>query len=310
VLGGDDLFLRGISLPVYGSTGVAGTAFICPNPSTLRVAGSSLHLVYRDCPPPVIPLLGGAFHVSSEAQLQYAIGQGSWIVLDADVTLTSPLPMVRSRLRVTGGRCTAPGNATCRYAISGGNAFRIFRVQHSELWLENLVLINGWGQPTIGQVADSDGSGGAVSLIDSIGTFVNVVFSNHNATGNGGAVFATRGSVNFTTCRLTANKAGASGGAVYVDSVLTIVNTTVINNDAGGDGGAVAQAVGSTGHYSGCLFDSNVAGLTAGAVYTGPKATSRFDLCAFSNNIAEDGLDMFIKVSSRWIALASFLWLQ
>lgn len=297
VLGGDDLFLRGLLLPVYGSVGVAGTAFICPNPSTLRVAGSSLNLVYRDCPPPVIPFVGGAYHVGTEAQLRYAMSQGDWIVLDADVVLTSPLPAVRSQLRLTGGKCSTPGNGTCRFSISGGNAFRIFRVQSSELWLENLLLVGGWGQPTIGHVADSDGSGGAVSLINSVGTFVNVVFANHNATGNGGAVFATGGSVNFTRCLFTGNKAGASGGALYLDSVVTMVNCTVTKNTAGGDGGAVSLAVSSTGHFSGCLFDSNVAGLTAGAVYTGPKATSRFDLCAFTNNVAQDGLDMYIKVS-------------
>ncbi|GAQ79059.1 hypothetical protein KFL_000230370, partial [Klebsormidium nitens] len=295
VLGGDDLFLRGLLLPVYGSVGVAGTAFICPNPSTLKVAGSSLNLVFRDCPPPVIPFVSGAFRVSTEAQLRYAMSQGDWIILDADVVLTSPLPVVRSQLRLTGGACSAPRNGTCRFSISGGNAFRIFRVQSSELWLENLLLVGGWGQPTIGHVADSDGSGGAVSLTNSVGTFVNVVFANHNATGNGGAVFATGGSVNFARCLFTGNKAGASGGALYLDSVITMVNCTVTKNTAGGDGGAVSLAVSSTGHFSGCLFDSNVAGLTAGAIYTGPKATSRFDLCAFTNNVAQDGLDMYIK---------------
>ncbi|MEM9237628.1 MAG: right-handed parallel beta-helix repeat-containing protein [Verrucomicrobiota bacterium] len=64
---------------------------------------------------------------------------------------------------------------------------------------------------------------------------------------NGGAIYSTGSTLDFTNCRFTGNEARAGGGAAYLTgSTVSMTNCLLSGNEVDGNGGAIANFSGST----------------------------------------------------------------
>jgi hypothetical protein len=154
-------------------------------------------------------------------------------------------------------------------------------------------LQNDDGQVTItdatftGNRAD-DPAAGAGGAIHSTGPAAvlrvrSTTFRANRAEAVGGAVAATHvvevGALNFVVSVFDGNSAAGAGGAVFYDggaepgSSLAVSITTLVNNESGGDGGAVFLANPTGGEsLTNVTLTQNAAAGFGGAVYAGPGA--------------------------------------
>ena len=105
----------------------------------------------------------------------------------------------------------------------------------------------------------------------------------------GGAIFATRCTVELRQCAITGNAAQYAGGGLYVErgSELTFLNGSVLaDNSASYEGGGV-YVVGSTLRARHLTVEGN-RGLSGGGLYAASAAQLHMQHCKFSGNAARD----------------------
>jgi hypothetical protein len=149
-----------------------------------------------------------------------------------------------------------------------------------------------------------DDRGGAVYAADE-GTdlvFDNVVISGNLAYGGGGGVFLKTGATaSFTNCAILDNKTTTSyGGGIAVNAgSVTLSNTRIEGNWAGGSGGGIALDA-SSAQLTACVVDSNRAnGDDGGGICL--YNTSDLDMTdshVEGNYSADDGGGLFANVTS------------
>ena len=179
-----------------------------------------------------------------------------------------------------------PGNPECAHGYRDGQGGAIF-VRDAILHVFGVAFRNnaasspgpdtgGGGIYAVGSlevvVVDSvfDGNegsnGGGVGLLQSDGIFVNSVFSNNAATGNGANFGGASGCPSFN--HDAQGGAGGNGGAIVID------------------GGSVQRA-----SFCGVRFERNQAG-ALGTVFRTPnsqRGRTTFERCSFVDNFAEEG---------------------
>ncbi|MBI3248438.1 MAG: hypothetical protein HYZ50_18205 [Deltaproteobacteria bacterium] len=211
------------------------------------------------------------FSASNESELTTAIttantnGEADTITLEQDITLTSELPIVTSKITIAGG-----GHTIERDGSDQTPYFRILEVNAlGDLTIENTIISGG-------STPERRGGGifnrGSLTLIDSTVT-------NNQASYCGGGIanFASEGgtaSATLTNSTVSGNYAdlgGAGGGicnyatADTSTAILTLTNSTVSGNDADSGGGI-----------------ANVA-------YSGATSTTTLNNCTVSDNGAAYG---------------------
>ena len=186
------------------------------------------------------------------------------IILTADITLSSALPVITTRIDIEGEN----------FEVNGGGSYRIFEVSSTgDLTIENLTLRNG----------DTSGDGGAI-LVASGGdlTVRDSVFEDNDAGDEGGAIYAGAGTladggrVEIDRTLFDNNDADDDGGAIKVRfSRLVIEDSTFTNNSADGFGGAIAVDE-HNADISDTVFEDNHADARGGAIWT--QDGSRLDV--------------------------------
>ena len=170
------------------------------------------------------------------------------ISLSEDITLTRPLPVISSGLRIEGNGHT----------ISGDGSFRIFVVKGAWLQIVDLTLTEG---------RNPRGNGGAIELLD----YASVAIRNSkfidNSAQNGGAI----------------TMFGRDSKLTVFDSSF-IENKTFGLFGVGGSGGAIDMRTGQL-NITGSSFESNQAG-SGGAIRTGGSGEVRINNTTFSGNSA------------------------
>lgn len=125
-------------------------------------------------------------------------------------------------------------------------------------------------------------------------SFRDIVFykgQDHDA-GNGGAVSASEGTLNFNNCDFISNCAGAKlGGAMYLTSVANVNARDcrfIDNSCTGNSGGAISVSSSGRGSYyfTNCIFHLNNTGQYYGSAIHAAKATGFMGLnnCLFYDN--------------------------
>jgi LPXTG-site transpeptidase (sortase) family protein len=221
------------------------------------------------------------------------VGAGETITfqagLNGTITLTSGEIDITKSMTISG---TGAGQIT----ISGNNSSRVFDITNtaSVISVSGLTIANGsagagagirdrsTGTTTLSNLTFSSntatGEGGG--LYTSAGgktTLTNVTFSNNTATNEGGALSVRTNEIEISECTFTNNTAtNGFGGAIYSiadggASVISIDKSTFSGNQAGSDGGAVANDVDTT--ITNSTFSGNTADDNGGAVAFRPFDT-------------------------------------
>ncbi len=184
----------------------------------------------------------GTVTVCDESNLRAVLVDGGLVDFScgpAMVNLSAPLVITKNTTIDGGGLITLLGDGT----------FRIFDVTDDsgpdfELKLIGLTVSGGYAASTGGAIVVNNGN---------TVTVVNSTLSNNVAQGRGGAVYAELATVNITNSTIISNVAGglggAQGGAIYARSAtVNIINSAVISN-------AVSEHSNGGGMY---VFDTNL----------------------------------------------------
>jgi len=101
-----------------------------------------------------------------------------------------------------------------------------------------------------------------------VANFCNCTFSNHQATGKGGAVYNCGGaSVSFNNCTFVGCSSQSGGGALDSFGTAGLTNCTIASNTVtAGDGGGLSAEPGSSLSLNSCTVCGNTA-LSGGGIY-------------------------------------------
>ena len=141
---------------------------------------------------------------------------------------------------------------------------------------------------------ESNGSGGAISLVDdAVMNVDSCQFEGNESVNFWGGVMAMYGdSATITNSRFFRNAANRNGGALTVgfQGVLRVDNCEFIDNNATGSGGAINTQNDTTQLWvSNSFFDQNNAGGSGGALNVTNGTTARIDRSVIQQNLAELG---------------------
>jgi LPXTG-site transpeptidase (sortase) family protein len=170
--------------------------------------------------------------------------------------------------------------------VDGGGAFRIFNVNGGAFTVQNITLSNGQA---------AAGNGGAILYAGGVGLTVSSSTFNTNrttaATGLGGAIYHTTGTLSITNSTFDGNYTGSNGGAVYIANgtgTMTITNSafTNQNNATLNDGAALYLALGTLEINGGNFTGNSTAGGNGGAIFKngGSLTVGNTSSVSFINN--------------------------
>ncbi|MGO9471160.1 MAG: choice-of-anchor Q domain-containing protein, partial [Isosphaeraceae bacterium] len=147
--------------------------------------------------------------------------------------VTSPITLTSGELEIT-ENLTIDGPGAGTLTISGDSNSRVFQVSGGvTATISGLTIKDGKAALSGGGI----GNGGSLKLTDD-------VFTSNSATGAGGAIYNSAGSLFMTGCSVTGNKAAdGDGGGIYVAAgMVTIQGSTIDNNNAGAQfGGGISN---------------------------------------------------------------------
>ena len=162
----------------------------------------------------------------------------TFIQLTSQITSTNPLVI--------------QGNGSAVTTVSGASGHRVFEVQASTTF-QDIEITSAGSTALTGYPTD----GGAVFMAGGITVFaIDVVFSGHQVSGSGGAIWVPATSqfstvlgqsAEFTGNRARGTAATQGGGAIYSEGSVVLANTTFTDNRAlgtSGSGGAIHTAAG------------------------------------------------------------------
>ncbi len=198
------------------------------------------------------------------------------ISLSEDITLTRPLPVINSGLRIEGNGHT----------ISGDGRFRIFIVKGTWLQVVDLTLTEG---------SNPRGNGGAIEMLDDVSVAVRNSRFIANSARNGGAImmFGRNSKLTVIDSSFIENKAlgqynlGGWGGAIDTRSgQLIITGSSFVSNQAG-SGGAIRTSGGGEVYIANSTFSGNSASSGGGVLAAGWPPTTLTHV-TMTNNVAVD----------------------
>ena len=161
------------------------------------------------------------------------------------------------------------------HIIDGNHLSSIFSTDYTTLTFENITLMNG--------------NGGAIYGVNL--NLINCNFINNVGAYFGGAINGN-GDIYIAGCNFINNSVDdGDGGAIFCFSNnMTVTNSTFINNNANGVGGAISLSVynNSLFNISDCVFIDNVATNNGGGIFAYIGSTSGENLkvynCTFENS--------------------------
>ena len=154
------------------------------------------------------------------------------IYLKSDITITEPLPEIRTDLIING----------FGHQISGDKLHQIFVVREHTLTLSNLHLVDGF----------SAKNGGAIHAQNATLTLLNSSIRGSLALESGGAIHAQGGGITITGSIISGNSA-ESGGAIHAYYASLDLSRSFISDNVAQYGGAIR-----TGFSSTTVVDSSI----------------------------------------------------
>ena len=225
------------------------------------------------------------------------------ISLFEDVTLSMPLPPIRSTI-------TIEGNG---HRIDGDGRFRIFEVKAGHLRINELTLTNGndhhggaikvrmGGKLTLDHSAISNSSasfGGAISSERGQITLRESSLVDNEALSFGGAIYASDSSMLLQASALSGNKASRKGGAIYATASDVLIQASAINGNSAISNGGGASFIGSEVEISRSVFSQNTSRIHGGGFETGGATIAISDSIIVGNSAISRGGGVYLRRST------------
>lgn len=139
------------------------------------------------------------------------------------------------------------------------------------------------------------GEGGGI-FIESSNVFIdNSIFSNNNASNNGGAIYVNWGvNLNLSNSNFTYNWA-KYGGGIFLNIPSPNITICKFSNNHAEDGGGGIYVNNGGIYLSDSFFDKNTASNNGGAIFINENAKSNINKTNFTNNTASYGGGIFIN---------------
>ena len=174
------------------------------------------------------------------------------------ITATGTITLATALPTIANGVTITGPNAN-KLTIDGGGALQPLTVNGAGIAVSitGLTFANG----------KASGNGGAILLTAGTLTVSNSAFSGNSSGGSGGAIANAGGTLTVTGSTFTQNTATSAGGAIYsAANTLTAANNTFYGNSAGTNGGAI-EAAGATNNITNNTFDGNSATTSGAAIH-------------------------------------------
>ncbi len=204
------------------------------------------------------------------------------------ITLTMGQIVITNNLEINGPGATV-------LSISGNNASRIFDLQgFNEIAIRQLTLRDG----------NASGDGGAIRADNPLLTIEDSIITGNTASDDGGGLYQDEGDLYIFRTEVSNNVASDMGGGIfrYTDGrsdYLTIIDSQIINNQAGDEGAGLTVG----GHSGGTttISNSEISGNSTSAdgggiaIYTHHEGytTTIIDSTISNNTAGSDGGGIF-----------------
>ena len=161
------------------------------------------------------------------------------------------------------------------YGVINANGHSVFQLNNpiSTITLRDIEIKN----------ANTATNGSVVNLANNTASFTayNSKLTNNSSDGNGGAIYATNGTVTLNNSEVSGNSAKGNGGAIYLtdEANAEFINTDFKNNSTDGNGGAIYTEVDTkiTAQNGSSTFEGNTANGESNAIYAANNATVTLD---------------------------------
>ncbi len=185
------------------------------------------------------------------------------IVLSANITLTSNLPVIITNITIDGSDSSGG-----RYTISGGGQYRVIYHDHGDLALQNLILANGRTKQIHGAVYSDSGFEDPLTIHNS--RIINSDLSSVAGSKGAGVYKEGAGKLTITETVITGNKAAQEGGGIWSESPTSISRSAIYSNSARSGGAVYVTGEDSSLAITNSTLYSNTASSAGGGVYAGP----------------------------------------
>ena len=193
----------------------------------------------------------------------------------------------------------APAAAGQKVTISGGNAVQIMGINATPaatMTLRNLTFQDG--RKLAGGLGGGVPNGGGilVTSAQTVARFEGCTISGCFASGSGGAIYCSNGTVILDTCTLSGNEA-TTGGGLYLEGTgtATITQSTFFANNANVGAGIASGDANCTCTATNTLFSLNSAVHNGGGLYFYEGADLTLTSCTFSANSAIYGAGAYLE---------------
>src|SRR5438552_1128349 len=160
--------------------------------------------------------------------------------------------LTSAELQVT-HNVTINGPGAASLAVNGNATFRVFETFASNVTIAGLTITNGL----------ADGNGGGGILNHGVLTVTNSIVSNSASlvgNNNGGGINNASATLTVTDSIISGNSAGGDGGGIFsTNAHLTVTNSTISDNSAGTGGGIFYNGGGTL-----TVMNSTISGNSAG----------------------------------------------
>jgi uncharacterized repeat protein (TIGR01451 family) len=170
---------------------------------------------------------------------------------------------------------------TAGVTVSGGNAIRVFQVDHGVTASLSGLTITGGLTTGIGGGLDDQGSV----------TLANCTVAGNSAATGGGVGVVAGAAASLIDCTLSGNIASGNGGGLYNQGITTLINCTIAGNSAN-NGAGVYNMAGTTSLYD-CTVSGNTAAVSGGGLDNGGGTTTLGNTIVAGNSAGTSGPDVF-----------------
>lgn len=189
-------------------------------------------------------------------------GDTRTIVLDEDITFQNyERDYYEGGIELDIDNLIIDGNGK---TIDGGDKSRIFLITGKNILLKNITFKNGHSHKSYNN--PSNNHGGAIKLNRNTSlTLENCEFISNRSEENGGTIFNLEGELKIIESTFAQNIA-KDGGVIFNEGKLSLIGSSLLNNNADDDAGAVANLHRGEMVMTDCNLSGNASGQHGGAI--------------------------------------------